>query len=100
MKPSDWLDDADKQHSGKPDLKIDAVYAFIAEGEEGEGVMGAMFPNPAGGGPPVMMPLVGADEARIRSLKKAADEIAEQSGFPYKIYKFDNKTDVTNEFDG
>jgi len=80
--------------SGEPDLKIDAMYAFVAQGPEGEGIMAAsMFIA----GREMMMPLVGADLTRIKSLLPHAREIARVSGKPFRIYRFDNKTDITDQ---
>ena len=83
-----------KQIGGPPNLVIDAMYAFVAQGEEGEGVMGAMT------GDGVMMPLVGADMKRILSLIPVADQISKVTGIPYKIYKFSNKQDITDAVKG
>jgi len=79
-----------------PNLIIDAMYAYVATSEEGEGVMAASMMMY---GQPTMMPLVGADLQRIKSLYPLAKEISEKSGRPFKIYRFDNKTDVTKEFE-
>lgn len=50
---------------GTPDLKIDALYAYLAQGKEGEGVMGMSVPI---NGQMMMLPMVGADIDRIKSL--------------------------------
>jgi hypothetical protein len=82
------------QLPGTPDLKIDAMFAFVAQGPEGEGVMGASMVI---AGREMMMPLVGADLNRIKSLLPYAKMISEQSGQPFRIYRFDNKTDITDQ---
>lgn len=82
--------------SEKPDLKIDCLYAYLAQGEEGEGVMGMSLPI---NGQVTMMPMVGADLARIKSLLPIAKQIANQSGFTFRIYRFENKVDITEEIE-
>lgn len=90
-------DDDFVQLPGKPDLKIDCMYAFVAHGPEGEGIMAAsIFLD----GRWMMMPLVGADMARLKSLLPLAQEISRQSGIPFRVYKFDNKTDITDQLLG
>lgn len=79
---------------GKPDLKIDSIYAFIAADDEGEGIMGAEMEI---NGKNMMMPLVGADIARIKSLYKIAEEISKVSNTSFKVYKFSGKMDITEE---
>lgn len=87
-------DDDFVQIGGQPDLKIDAMYAFVARGPEGEGIMGtSMFID----GRWMMMPLVGADLDRIKFLLPHAQEVSRQSNTPFRIYKFDNKTDITDQ---
>lgn len=82
------------QLPGKPDLKIDGLYAFVAHGPEGEGIMAASMIID---GQLMMMPMVGADLKRVQSLLPTALEISRASGTPFKIYRFDNKTDITEE---
>lgn len=79
---------------GNPNLRIESVFAFVANGPDGEGIMAASVVID---GRLTMLPLIGADMDRIKSLVKIADEIAEASGHPYKIYRFDNKVDITEE---
>jgi len=66
-------------------LRIDQMYAFIAEDEGGEGIMG--FRGPDG----IMMPMVGADMERVQSLIPIAEQIKKLTGKPYKIYRFNNR---------
>jgi hypothetical protein len=79
-----------------PDLEIECLYAFIAQSDEGEGVMAAQVVI---GGTPTMLPLVGADLKRIKSLLPIAKQISQESGRPYRIYKFENKVDITEDFE-
>lgn len=82
---------------GKPHLKVDAIYAYLAQGEDGcEGVMAAQVPI---NGRMTMMPLIGADLTRLKSLLPVANTIALESNMTFRIYKFDNKTDITDEIE-
>ena len=65
-------------------LKINRLFAFVVvDPEDGnEGVIG--FQNSNGD----MMPMIGADVARVKSLIPIADSIAEQTGLSYEIRYF------------
>jgi hypothetical protein len=80
---------------GKPNLKIDAIYAIVAQEDGDEGIMGG---NMVIDGREMFVPLVGADEARIRSMMEYAKRISAVTGVPFRVYKFDNKTDITDSF--
>lgn len=69
--------------------KIDEMYAFVVEdsGPDDEGIIGM---NTKGG----WMPLVGADMARIESLRPIARNIAYQLGKPVKLLHFDNRKEL------
>ena len=58
------------------------MYAFVATANDGgdEGIIAVGMP----GNPTTMLPLVGADMARVESLKKLADEL----GIEYVIKRF------------
>jgi len=71
-------------------LKINEMFAFVAEDEEGEGVMGMTI---SGG---IFMPLVGADMLRVTSLIPAADKISRAANRPYRILKFSTREDITD----
>jgi len=71
-------------------LKIEKMYAFIAENDDGEGVMA--FKSGFG-----WMPMVGADLERMKSLVPIAKEMSKISGKEFKIIQFDNRTDVTEQ---
>jgi len=72
-------------------LKIEKMYAFVAENDEGEGVMAFKSGN-------TWLPMVGADFKRIDSLLPIAKELAKASGKEFKILQFDNRTDVTERY--
>lgn len=59
-------------------LKIEEIYAFIAEDGAGEGIMG--FTTPDGRS----IPMIGADLERVNQLKPIADA----AGVPYEIRYF------------
>jgi hypothetical protein len=81
---------------GKPDLKIEELYAIIAKDENGdEGIMGASMVIE---GQPMMMPLVGADETRVRKWIPHAVAIAKETGMEFRICRFRDRKDVTDEF--
>lgn len=69
--------------------RIESMYAFVAEdsGPDDEGVIGM---NTAHG----WMPLVGADMARVESLKPIARDIARQIRKPVKLLYFETRKDV------
>jgi len=71
---------------------IKEVFAFVAiDPKDGdEGVIGALLGD-------TWMPLVAADEKRIRDYIKLADEITSKSGVPYKILRFATREDVTED---
>ena len=67
---------------------IDEMYAFIATEEDGEGVI-AFFDSVT----KTMVPMVGADMARVESLKPIAAGMVPQVG-PIKIVKFTNREEI------
>ncbi|MBA7593759.1 hypothetical protein ES703_00692 [subsurface metagenome] len=69
--------------------RIEEMYAFVAEdsGPDDEGVV-AMS---AGG---VMLPLVGADIARVESLRPIARDISAQTGKKIKLLHFTQREDL------
>jgi hypothetical protein len=69
----------------RPDKRfesIDELYAFIMEEDGGEGILGFRDRNG------MMWPMIGADLARVESLKPLADRIAKAKGKPYEIRYF------------
>lgn len=68
-------------------LSIDRMFAFISVDEEGEGIIG--FQSPMG-----WMPMVGADEARIESLRPLAQRVANAGGKKVVLACFEQRTDL------
>jgi hypothetical protein len=72
-------------------FKIETITAYIAVDENGdEGVIG-MY-TPAG-----WMPFIGADEDRMNSLFPRAVEICAAGGRQFKVLRFSQMTDITEE---
>lgn len=69
--------------------RIEQLYAFVAEdsGPDDEGVIGAMTKDG-------WIPLVGADMARVNSLRPIAEGVARQLGKPVKLLQFTNRQDL------
>ncbi len=67
-------------------LKIDEMYAFIATEDDGqEGICAFQI---HGG---MWMPMVGADLARMESLRPMAEKIAKATGKQIEVIKFTNR---------
>lgn len=81
---------------GTPNLQVNSLFAYLAQGEEGEGIMAMSLPI---NGQMMMLPMVGADIARIKSLLPIAKQIAMASGITFRIYRFDTKVDITEEIE-
>jgi hypothetical protein len=66
--------------------RITEIFAFIAEdtGPEDEGVTAMSIG-------PLMLPMVGADEARVRSLMPKAQEIARITGKTIRLMRFSGR---------
>jgi hypothetical protein len=86
-----------KDIGGEPNLQIDEMFAFVAVSEKGEGVMGADMMID---GRLCFVPLVGADMARVEQLVPLAKKIQEEMNQPFKIYKFGQKEDITDQVMG
>lgn len=69
--------------------RIESMYAFVTEdeGPDDEGVIGFM----ANTG---WMPMVGADMARVKSLKPIAQGIARTTGKKVKLLHFTNREEL------
>ena len=62
---------------------ITTLYAWVAtEPDGGEGVCSMILPNG------MHMPLIGADRARVESLRSAAERTRRMSGYPVKLKMF------------
>lgn len=76
-------------------LTIDAMYAFVAdtgEAEVGEGIMGFLDQTTN-----QWIPMVGADMARVEQLYRMAELIALSQGVTFKVLKFSNREDITEQ---
>jgi hypothetical protein len=70
--------------------RIDALYAWVAtEPDGGEGVCGADIPALGG-----MVPLVGADLERMRSLRPYAELTRRASGCRVRLIGFTGRLDI------
>ncbi len=69
--------------------RIEEMYAFVAEdsGPDDEGVVAMSVGS-------VMLPLVGADMARVESLKPIAREIAARTGQKIKLLHFTHREEL------
>lgn len=69
--------------------RIDTLYAFVAEdtGPDDEGVIGMLTTDG-------WLPLVGADMARIDSVRIAAEQIARDTGKRVKLLQFTNRVEM------
>jgi hypothetical protein len=68
----------------RPPLKIREIWVWVIEhpdGSEGVPASGDVIPGH-------ITPLLGADEARVRSLESHARSIAELTGFRLKLMRF------------
>lgn len=70
-----------------PPRPITELWAWIIEENGGEGIAAIEMHID---GMPFMMPLVGADEERIRSLEPHAKHISERTGRPVTLRRFAN----------
>jgi hypothetical protein len=73
-------------------LKIEELFAFVAEDAEGEGLMGFKMP-----GANTMMPMVGGDMKRVASLYPIAEHISKITGKPFRVLKFSTRKDITED---
>lgn len=73
--------------------QITEMYAFVMEEDspDDEGVMGMSMGE-------WMLPLVGADMSRVKSLIPYANEIARAVNRPYKILRFSQREDITDGY--
>lgn len=69
-------------------LSIDTIHAYIAVDDEGEGITG--FAGPDGR----WMPMLAADEDRIKSLRPMAQELATLTGKRIVLAKFSVREDM------
>jgi hypothetical protein len=68
--------------------RIEQMYAFIAEDEDGEGL--AAWQTSSG----IWAPLVAADAARVDSLRRLAQVVADASGQTLRLVRFEVRTEL------
>jgi len=70
--------------------QIEQIYAFITVDPEDdtEGIAGFLAPNN------VMMPLIGADMARIHSLREMAEKISNERGVTLRLCIFKERIEL------
>lgn len=69
-------------------LTIDAIYAWVAiEADGSEGVCACQVSG-------LMMPLVGADIDRIKSLRRYAEHTSAVTGCPVRLVRFSRREDL------
>lgn len=68
--------------------RVDQLFAFLADDDRGEGLVQWGFPGIG------TAPLVGADLARIESLRRFAQAIANERGKPVTLAFFSERRDV------
>ena len=75
--------------------RIEEMYAFVVEdtGPDDEGVIGIQSP-PGDDGRTLWLPLVGADMARVESLRPIAQGIGHQLGKKVTLVHFSNREDL------
>lgn len=72
-------------------LVVEKVTCFVSVDKDGnEGIMGA---NTEMG----FIPLIGADEERIKSLYPIAKQISKLAGVPFKVIQLNTRADITEE---
>lgn len=75
--------------AGWENLKITAIYAWVAtEAEGGEGIPAILLNDGA------WMPLIGADIDRVKSLKKYAEQHRRDTGQPVRLVRFSKTEDL------
>jgi dihydroorotase-like cyclic amidohydrolase len=68
-------------------LRIDELYAFIAQDADGEGL-------PAFQSRGLMLPMVCADKARVDSLREVARKIARETGNKITLCRFSLREEI------
>ena len=68
-------------------LVIDDIWAFVATDEAGNEGICAFYDNEHA----TWLPMIGADEDRVESLRPTAEAIAEKTGRKVKLVRFERK---------
>jgi len=71
-------------------LKIEKMYAFISENDEGEGLMAFKDKK-------TWMPMVGADFKKVEGLVPIAEDLSKFYGIKYRIVEFSTRKDITEQ---
>lgn len=67
---------------------VNEMYCFVAENDQGEGIMG--FRSHQG-----WVPMVGMDMARVKALYPIAKQVSAAAKCEFKVLKFSNREDIT-----
>ncbi len=71
-------------------LRIDEMFAFITTDKKGNEGVAAYYSRELGG----MLPMVGADMARVESLKPKAQEVARLAGCRVRLVRFSKREEL------
>jgi hypothetical protein len=72
-------------------LYIDKIVAFVSVDKDGhEGVLGMNTPDG-------WMPLIGADEVKVKQLYPIAVQISEIYGMKFRVLEFTTRNDITEQ---
>ena len=70
---------------------IEKITAFVSDAPDGdEGIIGFKSGNS-------ILPMIGADQTRVREYYLMAKEISVLYGRPFKVIQFTQRTDITQE---
>ncbi|MHC2583640.1 hypothetical protein ACVI1J_004143 [Bradyrhizobium diazoefficiens] len=83
------MSDDPEVHSPPNERRIDAVWAFISMDEGGEGLCAGPLMGPGS-----LVPLIAADEVRLKLLLPWARGIAQASGKAIKLVKLSHREDI------
>lgn len=81
------MSDAASRRRPATGQKIEKLYAWVATGPDGgEGICSSLLPSG------LQLPLIGADRARIESLRQWAEAIHDGTGYPVQLRLFSAMT--------
>lgn len=69
-------------------LKIETMFAYVANDDEGEGIAAHFTPGTG------WMPLVGADMDRMNSLRPIAQALADKGGQDIRLVQFQTRVEI------
>ena len=75
-------------------FKVQEVYVFISEAEDGDEGIIAQIIDMVGVEMPVYMPFVAADKKRLQQLKPMAQKIAKESGKKVKVIRLSVREEI------